>query len=148
MLRNSPSIWAPRLAAFSMAALLCASLVFWILRLQASAFTLGVVPPLQSASVAITQAIDKDVLAKVLGAEQRAIPASSPDENSAYRLVGVVAGGTGQGAALIAIDGQPPKAYKVGAIVKEGKVLQSVERSSAVLATQGQPSSTFKLDIQ
>jgi general secretion pathway protein C len=43
-----------------------------------------------------------------------------------YTLLGVVADRQQQGAALIAIDGEPPRPYAVGAQLEGGLVLQSV----------------------
>ncbi len=52
-----------------------------------------------------------------------------------YNLLGVVAVGTQDGAALIAVDGQPPRPYRVGASLdgSSGLVLQAVTRSAVRL---------------
>ena len=42
-------------------------------------------------------------------------------------------GATGAGAALIAVDGRPPKPFAVGSAVEAGLVLQSVEGRRARL---------------
>ena len=53
---------------------------------------------------------------------------------SRFALVGVVAGRhSGGGAALIAVDGKPPKPYRVGMQVESGLVLQSVGAREARL---------------
>jgi general secretion pathway protein C len=58
----------------------------------------------------------------------------------------VVANRSQKGAALIAVDGKPPKPYRVGAPVDEGIVLQSVESRRAVLAgPDGAPVLTLDL---
>ncbi len=49
------------------------------------------------------------------------------------QLVGVIASMSGQGSALIAMDGQPPKPYRVGQAVGEGLVLQSLSPKRAQL---------------
>ncbi|MGX5651902.1 hypothetical protein ACWKW4_16745, partial [Hydrogenophaga borbori] len=50
-------------------------------------------------------------------------------------------------AALIAIDGQPPKPYRVGAELDGGVVLQSVQRRSARLAPAGGGQQGFELSL-
>jgi general secretion pathway protein C len=54
--------------------------------------------------------------------------------SSRFKLLGVVAGGHGQGRALIAADGKTAKPYRVGAPVEDGLVLKSVSPRSAELA--------------
>jgi general secretion pathway protein C len=44
-----------------------------------------------------------------------------------------------EGVALIALDGKPAKAYKVGAVVEGDKVLQSVGARNATLGPKGGP---------
>jgi general secretion pathway protein C len=50
-----------------------------------------------------------------------------------YTLQGVVAVGTRDGAALIAVDGQPPRPYRLGAPLDGGLVLQAVTRRAVRL---------------
>ena len=73
--------------------------------------------------------------------------APTPSLSSRFALVGVVASRSHKGAALIAVDGRPPKPYRVGAAVDEGLVLQSVDARRAVLAASadGPPSVTLEL---
>ncbi|MFZ3220629.1 MAG: hypothetical protein WA174_11380, partial [Rhodoferax sp.] len=54
--------------------------------------------------------------------------------SSRFALTGVVAGPSQTGAALIAVDGKPPKPFVVGALVGDGWVLRSVQARRAVLA--------------
>ncbi len=49
------------------------------------------------------------------------------------QLLGVIASLSGQGSALIALDGQAPKPYRVGQVVGEGLVLQSLSPKHALL---------------
>jgi len=67
-------------------------------------------------------------LAATLGARADvAAPAvAAPAVDSRLRLLGVVAGRQGQGAALISVDGQPPKPHRVGATVVDGLVLRAL----------------------
>lgn len=53
-------------------------------------------------------------------------PAAPAVVATRYSLIGVVSDRRQQGAALIAVDGQPPKPYPVGAELEGGMVLQSV----------------------
>jgi general secretion pathway protein C len=55
-----------------------------------------------------------------------------------YKLLGVIASGTGQGSALIAVDDQSPKAFRVGQDVTEGLKLVSLTPRQARLQSSGQ----------
>ena len=74
-------------------------------------------------------------------------PVAAVAQTSAYRLMGVLAGGPHQGAALIAQEGQAPKPYKVGQTVAPGLVLQSVLGREARLgpSLEAPPSLTLSL---
>jgi general secretion pathway protein C len=48
-------------------------------------------------------------------------------------MLGVVADQHSAGAALIAVDGKPAKPYRVGDVVEDGLVLQSVKGRNAAL---------------
>ena len=60
-----------------------------------------------------------------------AIPA--PQTSTNHKLMGVIASVSGQGSALIATDGQPPKAYRVGQTVQDGWTLVSLTARQARL---------------
>jgi len=64
-----------------------------------------------------------------------------------YTLLGVVADRRQQGAALIAIDGEPPRPYAVGAALEGGLVLQSVERRTARLGPLADGPTTVELQV-
>lgn len=64
-----------------------------------------------------------------------------------YTLLGVVADRQQQGAALIAIDGEPPRPYAVGAVLEGGLVLQSVDRRVARLGPERQGPATIELQV-
>lgn len=76
-------------------------------------------------------------LARVLGAAPPAsapsAPGTPPPLSSRFQLLGVVNAGQLGGAALIAIDGQAPKPYRVGAELDDGVVLKSVQQRSVRL---------------
>lgn len=107
---------------------------------------LASVPPSASEGTTPVAAVPDDGLAvrRLLGAGKA--PASAPV--ASYRLLGVIApadGDTagaasldsGRGVALIAVVGQPPRPYRVGARLPDGNVLLRVSRKSAVLARDG-----------
>ena len=52
---------------------------------------------------------------------------------SPFKLMGVIASASGQGSALIATDGQAPKAYRVGQAVQDGWTLDSLTARQARL---------------
>lgn len=125
-LRRAPGVAAVLLW---LAAGLC--LGYWVLQ------ALGRTPltPVAAPAVAIPSP-DAAALARVLGAAAPA--AASPNApaplSSRFQLLGVVATGQSEGAALIAVDGGAPKPYRVGAELEGGVVLQSVQRRSVRLA--------------
>jgi general secretion pathway protein C len=81
---------------------------------------------------------DPQVVARVLGGGQTAAAPEALVENAAsrFKLIGVVAERGSGGYALIAVDGQPAKPYRVGASVDDGLVLHSVAPRSAALAAR------------
>ena len=114
--------WAPRLVTFAVWALALASAVYWGLKStsepggpQAAVLAQGRAP------------IDTGAVARLLGgAPQGPATVALVNPSTRFALVGVIAGqGTG-GAALIAVDGKPPKPYRVGSVVDGDLLLQSV----------------------
>ena len=66
----------------------------------------------------------------LLGAESKALQ-SAPDLALArLALVGVIQTGEGQGVALISVDAQNPKPYRIGSKVGDALILSSVEERS------------------
>ena len=109
-------------------ALGAASLVYWGLRLSPGGATIVHVPPAIASTV-----IDPLSVARVLGATaSQALPQAS--FASRFALQGVVAGSPGGGAALIAVDGKPARAYRVGSAIEEGVMLQSANGRQVTLA--------------
>ncbi|ODU59808.1 MAG: general secretion pathway protein C [Comamonadaceae bacterium SCN 68-20] len=138
---QSGAAWGLRLATFALWVLAGASLVYWGLRL-----TQRPLPPAAAAAPPAVPAPDAQALGVLLGVlSATAVAAATAPEAvpaSRFALVGVVAGRrSGGGAALIAVDGKPPKPYRVGAQVEPGLVLQSVGAREAHLgAALGGPS--------
>ncbi|AMO23442.1 hypothetical protein GCM10027034_40620 [Ramlibacter solisilvae] len=137
MVSNWGNRWAVAGGTFMLWGLVAASAVYWAMKLIDGG---PVVPP---ATAARTSApVDPAAVARLLGSSPEApAAAAAPSLASRFSLLGVVAGRAQQGtAALIAVDGRPPRPYRVGAQVDEGLVLQSVEpRRVALGATPGGP---------
>lgn len=74
-------------------------------------------------------------------------PESAVAASGRYQLWGVVAGASGRGSALIAIDGQPPKAYRVGQALSEGVYLQSLNHRQAQIGASAEGPSLFALTL-
>lgn len=144
MMTNTSSRWVPRVTTLLVWALVAGSLTLWWLRLAVQ------VPPAPPVTAVALPAPPSDpaALARALGVrEQAAAPQTpAPTEASRFALLGVAARAH-NGAALIAIDGKPPKPFRVGAKVEEGLILQSVSSRRAVLAAapDGPPSMTLEL---
>jgi general secretion pathway protein C len=96
---------------------------YWVLQ----AWGRAPVTAVPAASMA-PPAVDTNSVARGLGAVPvaRQAAAEAAPVASRYALKGVVAVGTQRGAALIAIDGQPPLPYRVGSALDGGLVLQAV----------------------
>ena len=87
-------------------------------------------------------AVDAQAVAYALGVPraQGQQSASQPGIASRVRLSGVVTHGEG-GAALLSVDGKPPKPYRVGAEVDGGWVVQAVTQHAVELADGAQRAS-------
>lgn len=124
--------WPGLLSALVWAAA-AASVVYWVLLLMAPKS----VPVVGLTSSPAVQSQSTPSVAKALG--DAATVSQAPIQNSAqYKLLGVIASGTGQGSALIALDGQPPKAFRVGQDVNDGLKLVSLTPRQARLRSSDQ----------
>lgn len=137
MLQSTPATWTVRGATFALWALAAASAVFWALKLGGGSRAVDA-PPLPARPVA---AADPAAIARVLGGVQGTVAAAPvAPVASRFQLVGVAAGArSGQGAAIIAVDGKPGRPYRVGSVVDEGLVLQSVQGRQATLGPANGP---------
>jgi general secretion pathway protein C len=139
----SPGRWAVPSLTFLLWGLAAASVVYWGFKLAARP------APAQVAAVATRPAAAPDVAAvgRLLGATRAAAPAEpAVTLASRFVLAGVAAHPSGAGIAVIAVDGKPPRPYRVGATLDEGLVLQSVEGRRAMLGPQGGPA-TLTLEL-
>jgi general secretion pathway protein C len=127
-----------RLLAFVVWAAVAATAVFWALRLLVSA------PPAPPHTVAAADAgAARGDLARVFGAEPVAGTAPAAPAPSRFQLVGVVAPRPGSpprvAVALIAVDDQPARAYRVGAPIDDRLVVQAVQGRTVSLGPRGAP---------
>ena len=136
-------VWAPRLAALAIAALAAGSAAYWWLKFP-SAPALNMPAAIAGASSQPNNPPDASTLARALGANaasaaQAAGPANEParvNVLSRLALQGVIASGSRAGTALIAVDGKPARAFRVGHRVEGDLLLQAVTTKQVVLATQ------------
>jgi general secretion pathway protein C len=125
--------------SFLVWALAAASAVYWGLKLWTQPLT---APP-QTVLAQASPGLQGD-LTRLLGADTPVAVASvaaEPVADNRFALVGVVsprsAAAAREGVALIAVDGKPAKAYRVGAKVDGDQVLQAVGPRSANLGPAG-----------
>lgn len=137
MLQSSPATWTVRGATFALWALAAGSVVFWGLKLGGGPGGVNA-PPLPARAVAPA---DPMAIARLLGGMPAAAVAAPVEPvASRFQLVGVAAGArSGQGAAIIAVDGKPGRPYRVGSVVDEGLVLLSVQGRQATLGPANGP---------
>jgi general secretion pathway protein C len=144
------SVW-PALCALGASALAAYAVVAWFLQiqsLQSPATQVPVVLSVASGNVSSDGNADAHV-AFALGAPK---PAGKDTGNSAqaahqWNFLGVVASASGQGAALIGVDGQVPKAFLPGQTLAPGWVLHSVGHRLARLAPDLQSTPTVTLEL-
>jgi general secretion pathway protein C len=118
--------------------------VFWGLRLASPTEPVAAAATMPRAAVSA----DADAVARLLGAASAAEAApAAPEAASRFSLSGVVADPFNQGAALISIDGKPPRPFRVGSRVGDNYVLQSVGVRAATLGTSAQGPAAFTLQL-
>jgi general secretion pathway protein C len=149
MLQTLPTPQSAKLWPAAGAALLwcaaAASAVFWVLNYPSGSAVQGV-PVVQSPTTAASALQPSVNLARAWGV-QAPVPEVSIAQSSRFQLWGVVAGASGQGSALIAVDGQPPRAFRVGQTVADGVVLQSLGAKQAQLGASAQGAGAFSLSL-
>ena len=134
--------WLPKVLTAALWACVAFSAVSWGLRWSAGG-------PVQGAAMAAPQAlpdVDTTAASRSLGAIPAQV-AAAPSLASRFQLVGVLDGGPNAGAALIAVDGKPPKPFRVGALVDDGLVLQGTETKRVSLGAGVQGPSSLMLDL-
>ena len=140
---NSP--WWPRLAALAFWGAAAASAAFWGLRMTSAQAGAG------ASTVAMSAAAQADpgAVARLLGAVSASpsMAPMAPAQASRFVLTGVVSSASQRGAALIAVDGKPPKPYRVGARIEDGLVLQAVAPRKALLGPALDGPAAFTLEL-
>lgn len=112
----------------------------------------GPVLPVTAAPVALPSS-DPAAVARALGArlspvaDAGAQAAPPVAEATRYSLLGVIAVPGQGGAALIAVNGEPARPYRVGAAVDAGLVLQSVNRQAVRLGATVAGPTTVELAL-
>ncbi|MET3914614.1 general secretion pathway protein C [Variovorax sp. OAS795] len=140
----SAARWHAPFTTAGLWALAAGAAVFWGLRLASPTEPVAAAATMPRASVSA----DADAVARLFGAvsSSDAAPAA-PEAASRFALSGVVADPLNQGAALIAIDGKPPRPFRVGSRVGDNYVLQSVGVRSATLGASAQGPAAFTLQL-
>jgi len=106
-------------------------------------------PPAPSLPPAVGDAgaaVNAQAVAHALGVPRTAQPSANQPQAAIagrVRLSGIVTHGAG-GAALLSVDGKPPKPYRVGAEVEGGWVVQAVTPHAVELA-DGQERATIEM---
>ncbi|MDB5851595.1 MAG: hypothetical protein JWP29_5347 [Rhodoferax sp.] len=135
--------WLVRVGTFAVWALALASIAYW--GLKATSAPGGPVAAVQADS---RPAADPAVVAGLLGARSaQAAAVAAPNVAGRFLLAGVLAGTHQGGAALIAVDGKPARPYRVGTVVDDNLVLQSVAPRKAVLGPQVGGPAAFTLEL-
>jgi general secretion pathway protein C len=108
-----------------------ASMVFWVLKWPAWQPVDATV--VLAATTPHSNAIQTQT-GRALGHVSETQPRAEQPASTSFKLLGVIASASGQGSALIAIDGQPPRAFRMGQIVQDGWQLQSLTPKQARLS--------------
>ncbi len=123
-----------------------ATLVVWVLAALSLAYwALKVVTGSQAprdlpVAAAPQAATDPAAVGRLLGAVAQPTAVQQVNVASRFSLLGVIAGLPGGGAALIAVDGQPAKPFRVGSPVDQNLFVQSaVGRQVKLAASQNDP---------
>ena len=151
--RHTPSkSWAPAVCALGLGALAAYGAVSWFLQIQSMSGPASLAPVAQTINGSTALAVDTGRVAQALGAPVASVASDVAGGNVAntahqWNLLGVVAGASGKGSALLSVDGQAPKAFLPGQTVAPGWVLHSVGHRLARLAPslQDQPTVTLEL---
>lgn len=143
-LHSSPNPWLIRLVTFLLAAMAAVSTSYWVMTWPAPTSTTRALAPEPA-----LPPIDTTKVAQLLGANPNAADAQTPTVSapSKYKLLGVIAEGAHGGSALIAIDGEPAKPYRIGEHLSDTLVLKSVKARSATLAAGLQDNGGVTLEL-
>jgi general secretion pathway protein C len=121
--------------------LVAASAAFWGMRVFTVARALPTEARVPSRPVAANSPMTR-LFGALPAADEAAAP---PAESERFQLQGVIADGS-SGQAIVSIDGQPPRSWRVGAAVEGDTTLLSVSRRSAEFGPRGGPAA-FTLEL-
>lgn len=138
-----------RLLAFAAWSLLAASATYWGIQLLARPQ-----PAPAHAQPAVDAAGGAADLGRLLGRSAEPVneAAQAPALESRFRLLGLVApkpglaGHAGEGVALIAVDGAPPRTVRLGALVDGELRLLAVDGRTATIGREGGASLTLRME--
>ncbi len=138
-------LWSTRIVTFALSALAAASVVYWGLKV----WGLSTPAAPSSALVEPMSAVSSQAIARALGGGMAAVATASTAAPAAsrYDLIGVVAGRIRAGAALISVDGQDAKPVRVGNLVDNEMVLESVNGRQAVLSSSTGTAAKLTLEM-
>jgi len=139
----SGGLLVPRIVTLLVWLAAAASIAYWGLRLTGPA---GSLAPVAVAGSSLPTA-DAQAIGRVLGATSVVVQAAPVAAPTRFVLTGVVADRRQGGAALIAIDGKPPRPYRVGAAVEQGLVLKAVTARRAELAGSMSAPASITLEL-
>ena len=151
--RHTPSkSWSPAVCALGLGALAAYGAVSWFLQIQSLSGPASLAPVAQAINGSSALAVDTGRVAQALGAPVASLASDVAGGNVAntahqWNLLGVVAGASGKGSALLSVDGQAPKAFLPGQSVAPGWVLHSVGHRLARLAPEGQDTASVTLEL-
>jgi general secretion pathway protein C len=138
-------LWSLRITTFALAALAAASAAYWVL----NGVAVSPSSPMAALIASGPAPVDPQAVARLLGGGDAGVKSVSAVQASPsrYTLTGVVAGRSQAGYALISVDGQPAKPFRVGSPVGDALVLQSVSARSAVLGATREALPALTLDL-
>ena len=129
VLRFDPSAaWLPRAASLALFVALCALATHWVLTFSA----MRTIPVPKSARIAQTEPVETGAVATLFGGTAQAGVRD-------VQLIGVVADldGVGPAAAILSLDGGPPKAVRIGASLSPQIRLTEIHSRNIVIERNG-----------
>jgi general secretion pathway protein C len=156
------NLWTVRLTTFLLWALAAGSAMFWVLQgvNAASTSDLGAAKTLTSPALGASNTSNTSntfnasitpQVATALGAKNPIAPTAASAlaaSQARFQLIGVLAVGSKNGAALIAVDGKPAKPYLVGVAIEDGLEVTSVAARSAFIGSKGAVAFTLELPLK
>jgi general secretion pathway protein C len=143
-------LWPSRVMAFLLWLVVAATATYWILKiagLTRATTTSGVVVPEAptAAPEDLARVLGPSNAGAVTAAGVAIVPAMDP--GSRMRLLGVVADRRHAGVALISLNGEPPRPYRVGSELEGGYKLTGVATRTATLSPAGQGTTPITLEL-